>query len=60
MPVDSVDPLYILYTSGTTGKSKGVIRSNGGHCVAMKWSTDNIYGVKPNDVFLAASDAVGL
>lgn len=57
MPVDSVDPLYIIYTSGTTGKPKGVIRSNGGHCVAMKWSTDNIYGVKPNDVFLAASDA---
>lgn len=55
-PVDSIDPLYILYTSGTTGKPKGVIRSNGGHCVAMKWSMDNIYGVKPGDVFLAASD----
>lgn len=55
-PVDSIDPLYILYTSGTTGKPKGVIRSNGGHCVAMKWTMDNIYGAKPGDVFLAASD----
>ncbi|STQ85442.1 propionyl-CoA synthetase [Helicobacter muridarum] len=55
-PLDSIDPLYILYTSGTTGKPKGVIRSNGGHCVAMKWTMDNIYATKPGDVFLAASD----
>ena len=50
------DPLYILYTSGTTGSPKGVIRSNGGHSVAMKWSMDNIYNAKPGDVFFAASD----
>lgn len=56
VPVDAMDPLYILYTSGTTGKPKGVIRSNGGHSVAMKWSMDNIYNAKPGDVFWAASD----
>ncbi len=56
VPVDAIDPLYILYTSGTTGKPKGVIRSNGGHSVAMKWSMDNIYDVKPGDVYWAASD----
>jgi propionyl-CoA synthetase len=56
VPVDATDPLYILYTSGTTGKPKGVIRSNGGHSVAMKWSMDNIYNAKPGDVFWAASD----
>ena len=56
VPVDAIDPLYILYTSGTTGKPKGVIRSNGGHSVAMKWSMDNIYNAKPGDVFWAASD----
>jgi len=56
VPVDAIDPLYILYTSGTTGKPKGVIRSNGGHSVAMKWSMDNIYDAKPGDVFWAASD----
>lgn len=56
VPVDATDPLYILYTSGTTGKPKGVIRSNGGHAVAMKWSMDNIYDVKAGDVYWAASD----
>lgn len=56
VPVLATDPLYILYTSGTTGSPKGVIRSNGGHSVAMKWSMDNIYNAKPGDVFFAASD----
>jgi len=56
VPVDATDPLYILYTSGTTGKPKGVIRSNGGHSVAMKWSMDNVYNAKAGDVFWAASD----
>jgi len=56
VPVDATDPLYILYTSGTTGKPKGVIRSNGGHSVAMKWSMDNVYNAKPGDIFWAASD----
>jgi len=52
----SSDPLYILYTSGTTGKPKGVLRDNGGHAVALRWSMENIYGMKPGDVFWAASD----
>ncbi|KAA6225030.1 MULTISPECIES: propionyl-CoA synthetase [unclassified Campylobacter] len=56
VPVLATDPLYILYTSGTTGSPKGVIRSNGGHSVAMKWSMDNIYNAKPGDVFFTASD----
>ncbi len=56
VPLDAIDPLYILYTSGTTGKPKGVIRSNGGHAVAMKWSMDNVYDTKAGDVFWAASD----
>ncbi len=56
VPVDATDPLYILYTSGTTGHPKGVMRDNGGHLVALKWSMKYIYGVEPGEVFWAASD----
>ncbi|MAT97107.1 MAG: propionyl-CoA synthetase [Anaerolineaceae bacterium] len=56
VPVAATDPLYILYTSGTTGMPKGVVRDNGGHLVALKWSMKYIYGVDPGDVFWAASD----
>jgi propionyl-CoA synthetase len=56
VPVHSKDPLYILYTSGTTGMPKGVVRDNGGHAVALKWSMQNVYAIEPGDVFWAASD----
>ena len=56
VPVSATDPLYILYTSGTTGQPKGVVRPNGGHAVALKWSMEYIYNVQPGDVYWAASD----
>ncbi|MBO0752484.1 MAG: AMP-binding protein, partial [Bradyrhizobiaceae bacterium] len=56
VPVAATDPLYILYTSGTTGKPKGVVRDNGGHMVALKWSMDNLYGINPGEVWWSGSD----
>ena len=56
VPVEATDPLYILYTSGTTGQPKGIVRDNGGHAVALEWSMKHVYDVEPGEVYWAASD----
>ena len=55
-PMKSQDPLYVLYTSGTTGQPKGVVRDTGGHAVALRWAIEHVYDAKQSDVFWAASD----
>ena len=54
--VEATDPLYVLYTSGTTGRPKGIVRDNGGHAVALRWSMENVYDIGPGDVWFTASD----
>ena len=56
VPVEATDPLYILYTSGTTGEPKGIVRDNGGHAVALEWTMKHVYAAEPGEVYWAASD----